>query len=60
MLLNHKIKDSLLLCQVCEKVFVEETQWQAHLKGAKHMKALKKKKKIADNAQSQENQLTSS
>jgi len=29
-------------------VFVEEHQWQAHLKGGKHMKALKKKKKTAE------------
>ncbi|XP_025990811.2 tRNA dimethylallyltransferase isoform X2 [Solenopsis invicta] len=46
--------------KVCERVFVEEHQWQAHLKGLKHKKALKKKKIIAEAAQSQENQLTSS
>ncbi|KYM87499.1 tRNA dimethylallyltransferase, mitochondrial [Atta colombica] len=37
---------------VCERVFVEEHQWQAHLKGGKHMKTLKKKKKIAEDTHS--------
>ncbi|XP_011691271.1 PREDICTED: tRNA dimethylallyltransferase, mitochondrial-like [Wasmannia auropunctata] len=47
-------------CQVCERVFVEEHQWQAHLKGAKHMKVLKKKKRTTEDTQSQEYQLASS
>lgn len=61
---NQKTTDSSTnmynYCKVCERVFVEEHQWQAHLKGLKHKKALKKKKIIAEAAQSQENQLTSS
>ncbi|KYN33429.1 tRNA dimethylallyltransferase, mitochondrial [Trachymyrmex septentrionalis] len=49
---NQKTTDSSTniynYCKVCERVFVEEHQWQAHLKGGKHMKALKKKKKTAE------------
>ncbi|XP_024886056.1 tRNA dimethylallyltransferase isoform X1 [Temnothorax curvispinosus] len=61
---NQKTTDSSTnicnYCKVCERVFIEEHQWQAHLKGAKHMKVLKKKKKITEDAQSQESQLISS
>ncbi|XP_011874387.1 PREDICTED: tRNA dimethylallyltransferase, mitochondrial isoform X2 [Vollenhovia emeryi] len=39
--------------QVCERVFVEENQWQIHLKSAKHMRVLKKKERIAANIQPQ-------
>ncbi|KAG5335048.1 MOD5 dimethylallyltransferase, partial [Acromyrmex charruanus] len=53
---NQKTTDSSTniynYCKVCERVFVEEHQWQAHLEGGKHMKALKKKKKIAEDTHS--------
>ncbi|XP_012230543.1 tRNA dimethylallyltransferase isoform X1 [Linepithema humile] len=52
---NQKITDSSTniynYCEVCNRIFIEEDQWQAHLKGAKHMRMLKKKKKEAENTQ---------
>ncbi|KAL6421688.1 hypothetical protein ACFW04_010928 [Cataglyphis niger] len=61
---NQKTTDSSTntyhYCEVCEKIFVEDNQWQIHLKGAKHMNVLKKKKRAEARAQAQENQLTSS
>ncbi|KAM0733617.1 tRNA dimethylallyltransferase [Formica fusca] len=60
---NQKTTDSSTntyhYCEVCEKIFVEENQWQAHLKGGRHMRVLKKKNR-AEKAQAQENQLTTS
>ncbi|XP_029173259.1 tRNA dimethylallyltransferase isoform X1 [Nylanderia fulva] len=60
---NQKTTDSSTntyhYCEVCEKIFVEENQWQAHLKGGKHMRVLQKKKR-AEKAQAQENRLTNS
>ncbi|KMQ97935.1 trna mitochondrial [Lasius niger] len=60
---NQKTTDSSTntyhYCEICEKIFVEENQWQAHLKGGKHMRVLKKKNR-AEKAQAQENRLTSS
>ncbi|KAL0107320.1 hypothetical protein PUN28_015696 [Cardiocondyla obscurior] len=47
-------------CKVCERVFVEEHQWQDHLKSAKHTKMLKRKEKIAQETQSQKSQLVNS
>ncbi|KAL0107322.1 hypothetical protein PUN28_015696 [Cardiocondyla obscurior] len=46
--------------KVCERVFVEEHQWQDHLKSAKHTKMLKRKEKIAQETQSQKSQLVNS
>ncbi|EGI58458.1 tRNA isopentenyltransferase, mitochondrial [Acromyrmex echinatior] len=45
---------------VCERVVVEEHQWQAHLEGGKHMKALKKKKKIAEDTHARNIQIAKS
>lgn len=50
----------VIFCQVCERVFIEEHQWQAHLKGAKHMRVLKKKRKLTEDTQSQKSQLINS
>ncbi|RLU19149.1 hypothetical protein DMN91_009507 [Ooceraea biroi] len=52
---NQKITDSSTnvynYCEVCGKIFVEENQWQAHLKGGKHKRALKRKEKQAQKTQ---------
>ncbi|GAB1862671.1 tRNA dimethylallyltransferase [Camponotus japonicus] len=58
---NQKTTDSSTntyhYCEVCEKIFVDENQWQAHLNGAKHMKALKKKIRT-EKSHTQENHST--
>lgn len=52
---NQKTTDSSTnecnYCEICEKIFIDDIQWQAHLKGAKHMRALKKRKRAAEEAQ---------
>lgn len=49
------------MLQVCEKIFVEKDQWQAHLKGGRHMRALKRLKRREaekEKEQTQENELS--
>lgn len=50
---NQKITDSSnevqQYCEVCERIFIGELQWNAHLKGMKHKKVLRAKKLQAQN-----------
>jgi hypothetical protein len=52
------IDDANLFVQVCSKVFVEEEQWQAHLKGGKHRRALGRKLKLTQNVQKTQSEST--
>ncbi|XP_012138614.2 bHLH transcription factor Myc isoform X2 [Megachile rotundata] len=41
-------------CDDCERVFIGELQWNAHINGMKHMKVVKKKKRLAQQKQREE------
>lgn len=47
---NVKVTDSsneeCHYCEICERIFVGDHQWNVHLKGAKHQKVLRKKKQL--------------
>nr|XP_034176165.1 tRNA dimethylallyltransferase isoform X1 [Osmia lignaria] len=61
--LNETIEDQKLTdssneeshyCDVCERIFIGEHQWNAHIHGMKHMKTAKKKKRLAEEKQAEE------
>ncbi|KZC13841.1 tRNA dimethylallyltransferase, mitochondrial, partial [Dufourea novaeangliae] len=49
---NQKLTDSsneeCYHCDVCDRFFVGDVQWSAHMDGEKHRKVLKRKKRLAE------------